>query len=329
MIEVKNLNKNYKIHEGRSGLKGSIVDLFKREYKVKEAVKDVSFSIQKEEIVGYIGMNGAGKSTTIKILTGIMAPTSGQVKVNGLVPFHNRRQHAYNIGVVFGQRSQLWWDLAVGESFELLRNMYDVPKDLFDTNMKWINEVLNFEILLRQQVRKLSLGQRMLCDIVAAFIHNPEVIFLDEPTIGLDIMVKEQVHTFIRETNKRFGTTFIITTHDINDIEKLCNRILIIDKGQLIFNGKLEEIFKQYGNQNKMIFESQFQFLDRKVSDLLPTDLNWEINDKTLKVTYDQTTISSKSLIDKIFANFDTIKDVSIEKSSLEYIVKKIYEARA
>src|SRR4051812_42724247 len=226
VIEVQNLRKEFKSFSSRSGLSGAFRDLFTRNYKVHAAVDTISLTVKQGEMVGYIGENGAGKSTTIKMLTGILTPTSGSIIVNGMNPHKQREEFVKTIGVVFGQRSQLWWDIAVQESFTLLQKVYRVE------NQKLLNrmiEVLDIGELLDQPVRKLSLGQRMRCELVASLIHQPSLLFLDEPTIGLDVLVKENIRQFLREMNKEFGTTILLTTHDLTDIEALCSRVIMLD----------------------------------------------------------------------------------------------------
>ena len=241
MIRVENLTKEFKINKKYPGFKGAIKSFFSTEYITKRAVDDISFEINDGEIVGYIGANGAGKSTTIKMMTGILTPTNGIVTVNGIVPYENREKNAKNIGVVFGQKTQLWWDLPISETFSLLKDIYDISDNDFEERMNFFKKVLGLEEFFLNPVRTLSLGQRMRADLAAALIHNPKVIYLDEPTIGLDVVVKESVRKAIKEINKKYGTTIILTTHDLNDIEELCNRIIIIDKGKKYMMVKLRE----------------------------------------------------------------------------------------
>ena len=231
MIRVENLTKEFKINKKYPGFKGAIKSFFSTEHITKRAVDDISFEINDGEIVGYIGANGAGKSTTIKMMTGILTPTSGKVTVNGITPYENREKNAKNIGVVFGQKTQLWWDLPISETFSLLKDIYDISDNDFEERMNFFKKVLGLEEFFLNPVRTLSLGQRMRADLAAALIHNPQVIYLDEPTIGLDVVVKESVRKAIKEINKKYGTTIILTTHDLNDIEELCNRIIILNKG--------------------------------------------------------------------------------------------------
>ena len=247
MIKVENITKEFKSNKKYPGFRGAIKSFFSTEYIIKRAVDDISFSIEDGEIVGYIGANGAGKSTTIKMMTGILTPTSGKITVDGLVPYEKRKENAKRIGVVFGQKTQLWWDLPLSETFTLLKEIYEVSDKDFNERMAFLNSTLSLEDFMLTPVRSLSLGQRMRADIAAALIHNPKVVYLDEPTIGLDVMVKEKVRNAIREINKKYGTTIILTTHDLNDIEELCSRIIIIDDGKKIYDGSLEEIKSRYG----------------------------------------------------------------------------------
>jgi ABC-2 type transport system ATP-binding protein len=242
IIEVEHLRKEFKSYSSRKGLAGAFRDLFTRQYSIIPAVDDISFQVQPGEIVGYIGENGAGKSTTIKMLTGILTPTSGHLLVNGMVPYKQREKFVRTIGVVFGQRSQLWWDIAVQESFRLLKKVYRVPDEAYKRQMDQIIEALEIGALLDKPVRKLSLGQRMRCELAAALIHNPPLLFLDEPTIGLDVLVKLNIREFLKTINREHNTTIMLTTHDISDIEALCNRVIILDAGKIIYDGSLSQL---------------------------------------------------------------------------------------
>lgn len=246
-IEVHNLRKAFQVQQNRTGLKGSFQDLFKRSYKEVVAVNDIDFTIPKGEICGYIGENGAGKSTTIKMLTGILVPTSGEILVNGMVPYKDREKFVRNIGVVFGQRSQLWWDLGVIESFNLLRKVYRVPADEFKKRLDELVQRLDLADILNRPVRKLSLGQRMRCELAASLLHNPSIVFLDEPTIGLDIVVKSEIRDFLKELNQKYETTILLTTHDLQDIEALCSRVIMLDDGQIIYDGGLQQLKEKWG----------------------------------------------------------------------------------
>ena len=234
MIEVKNIGKDFVSPKKYPGLKGAIKGLFSREKVTKSAVKDISFTINDGEIVGYIGSNGAGKSTTIKMMTGILSPSYGKCLVNGIDPKKKRKENAQNIGVVFGQRTQLWWDLPLSESFTILKEIYNVSDEDYKERMEFLNRILELNKFFDMPVRTLSLGQRMRADLGAALLHNPKVLYLDEPTIGLDLVVKDNIRTAIKEINEKYNTTVILTTHDIGDIEELCSRIIIIDEGSKI-----------------------------------------------------------------------------------------------
>jgi ABC-2 type transport system ATP-binding protein len=246
-IEVHHLRKAFQVQQNRAGLKGSFQDLFKRSYKEVVAVNDIDFTIPKGEICGYIGENGAGKSTTIKMLTGILVPTSGEILVNGMVPYKDREKFVCNIGVVFGQRSQLWWDLGVIESFNLLRKVYRVPADEFKKRLDELVQRLDLADILHRPVRKLSLGQRMRCELAASLLHNPSIVFLDEPTIGLDIVVKSEIRDFLKELNQKYETTILLTTHDLQDIEALCSRVIMLDDGHIIYDGGLQQLKDKWG----------------------------------------------------------------------------------
>ncbi len=245
MIRAEHLTKEFKTNKKYPGLKGTIKSLFSREKIIKRAVDDISFSIGEGEIVGYIGSNGAGKSTTIKMLTGILVPTGGKCYVQGIEPYKNRQKNAQNIGVVFGQRTQLWWDLPLIESFTVLKGIYQVSDEDYKKRMEFVNDILEVREFENSPVRTLSLGQRMRADVAAALIHNPKVLYLDEPTIGLDVVVKDKMRQAIRELNRNFHTTIILTTHDMIDIEELCNRIIIIDNGRIIFDDMLQVLQEQ------------------------------------------------------------------------------------
>ncbi|MEE1196687.1 MAG: ATP-binding cassette domain-containing protein [Lachnospiraceae bacterium] len=255
MITMEHVCKSYRIAKRNAGFGEACKALFHREYEVIHALNDVSFTIHDGEMVGYIGPNGAGKSSTIKILSGILTPDSGTVLVDGRVPYKNRIEHVREIGVVFGQRSQLWWDVPVIDSFELLRDIYSISKPQYKQNLEELTELLNLSELLRSPARQLSLGQRMRCEIAASLLHRPRILFLDEPTIGLDAVSKLAVRDFILEQNKTHGTTVILTTHDMQDIEALASRIILIGKGKILMDGTLDDIKKGDDNIDETIAE--------------------------------------------------------------------------
>lgn len=327
MIKVENITKEFKSNKKYPGFRGAIKSFFSTEYIIKRAVDDISFSIADGEIVGYIGANGAGKSTTIKMMTGILTPTSGKITVDGLVPYEKRKENAKRIGVVFGQKTQLWWDLPLSETFTLLKEIYEVSDKDFNERMAFLNSTLSLEDFMLTPVRSLSLGQRMRADIAAALIHNPKVVYLDEPTIGLDVMVKEKVRNAIREINKKYGTTIILTTHDLNDIEELCSRIIIIDDGKKIYDGSLEEIKSRYGARTsielqvkKKIDLSSLNFKENLEED----DLNIKEENNKIIATFNKNKISSSEIMSEILTKVEVI-DFKVIETSIEDIIKKIY----
>ena len=245
-IEVKNLYKIYKISQRQEGFTGMVKYLFHPQYKEKEAVKGISFSIQQGECVAFLGANGAGKSTTIKMLTGIMKPTEGKISVMGNDPFRERLINAGKIGVVFGQKTQLWWDIPVKDSFELLHSIYEIPDNVYEENLDLFKKILELEEFMDQPARTLSLGQRVRADIAAALLHDPPVLFLDEPTIGLDVAVKQKVYQFLQYINKEKKTTILLTSHDLKDMEWLCRRLIILEKGEILFDDEITKIFDNY-----------------------------------------------------------------------------------
>ena len=321
VIEVKNLVKIYKTIEKEDGLIGYFKNLVKPKYKEFQAVKSVNFNIEEGELVGYIGENGAGKSTTIKMLTGLLTPTSGKVVVNGIIPNEKRIENNKNIGAVFGQKTQLWWDLPVIESFRLIKKMYKIPENEYRKNLKKFTEILDLEDLLEKQVKNLSLGQKMRCEIAATFLHNPKIVYLDEPTIGLDVFVKENIRKFIKDINKEKKTTVILTTHDLKDIEDICDRIILLDKGQIIYDGEKQKFKDTYG---KYVI-SEFIIKDKKDNIILN---NAEIIEQTenklkIKFSHDETTIVK--IMDEI-SQFCNIEDIHMKEAELEDILKEIYK---
>lgn len=252
VIELKQISKSFRISKRNPGLTKAVKALFKREYEVVQALDNVSFTIKEGEMVGYIGPNGAGKSTTIKIMSGILNPDKGECIINGRVPWKERINHVKDIGVVFGQRSQLWWDVPVSDSFELIKDIYKIPNSMFKSNMRMLTDLLDIEDIIKIPTRQLSLGQRMRCEIVASLLHSPKILFLDEPTIGLDAISKIAVRNFIKNINRENKTTVILTTHDTQDIQALTNRIILIGKGQVLLDGNIDDL-KQKFNQSRTI----------------------------------------------------------------------------
>lgn len=331
MIEVKNVSKSFVSPKKYPGLKGAIKGLFSSEKVEKKAVDDISFSIGEGEIVGYIGSNGAGKSTTIKMMTGILTPTEGTCLVNGVNPSKNRKENAQNIGVVFGQRTQLWWDLPLSESFTILKEIYNVSDADYAERMEFLNRVLELPEFFDRPVRTLSLGQRMRADLGAALLHNPRVLYLDEPTIGLDLVVKENIREAIKEINEKYKTTVILTTHDIGDIEELCNRIIIIDEGKKIYDGSLQDLKDLYGTRRKVSMEIR-QYDKVKNLDLSERlgvakedyEMEYDKEKYILSVRFDKNKIQVPQILSAVMHDMD-VKDVQIEETQLEDIVKQIY----
>ena len=324
IIKVKDLVKTYKIIEKEDGLIGYFKNLIKPKYKEFTAVNHINFEIQEGELVGYIGENGAGKSTTIKMLTGLLTPTSGEVVVDDLVPNKNRIENNKKIGAVFGQKTQLWWDLPVIESFRLIKKMYKIPDGEYRKNLKKFSEILELDDLLEKQVKNLSLGQKMRCEIAATFLHNPKIVYLDEPTIGLDVLVKERIRAFIKEVNKEKNTTVILTTHDLKDIEDVCDRIILLDKGQIIYDGEKEKFKEIYGKQVIA------QIIVKNKTSLITTEtINDEFevveeSDEQVKIRFNHDKYTIMDIVNRI-SNYCEITDMHIEEQGLEEILKEIY----
>ena len=326
IIEIKNITKEFRVPDRREGLKGSIKDLFSRRYHTVKAVDDISMEIKQGEIVGYLGPNGAGKSTTIKMMTGVLEPSSGEITVNGCVPYKNRTRNAQNIGVVFGQRSQLWWALPLIESFKLLKDIYMIPDEQYDEMMALYGSLVDIEPLLHKPVRQMSLGQRTLSDILAAFLHDPKIVFLDEPTIGLDVSMKAKIRTLIAELNRRKNTTVILTTHDMGDVDALCERIVIIDHGKMLYDNDIEHLKKFFGAYRtlKLRVRGDMKQEAQRIAEELPmcsvkTDDNWIsvlVNEDEQKVV---------SVLSQLQNSHD-IRDMQLEEISSEEVIKRIYE---
>ena len=327
MIKVENLSKEFKISKKYPGFKGALRSFFSTEYTIKKAVDDISFEINDGEIVGYIGANGAGKSTTIKMMTGILTPSSGRIIVDGVIPYENREKNAKNIGVVFGQKTQLWWDLPVSETFPLLKDIYGVSDEYYEERMNYFKEILGLDEFFLSPVRTLSLGQRMRADLAAALIHNPKIIYLDEPTIGLDVVVKESVRKAIKDINEKYGTTIILTTHDLNDIEELCNRIIIIDSGKKIYDGELEGVKEQFGYLTTIEIQLKDKSNIEKINFARFKDDDFKLNMKESKIniTFNKNNISSADIIGEVMKKSKVI-DFNIKETSIEDIVKKMYK---
>src|SRR5579884_2113887 len=314
IIRTRALRKVFRTVKRAPGAAGALRTLFSRAYEDKVAVSDVDMDIEPGELVGYIGPNGAGESTTIKMLTGILVPTSGTIEVAGIVPHEQRRQNARNIGVVFGQRSQLYWDLPLIESFELLRAIYNVPEERYKQNLRRFMEILEMDPFIRTPVRQLSLGQRMRGDFAAALLHDPRIVYLDEPTIGLDVIAKEAIREFVRHINEERGTTVILTTHDLADVERLCRRIVIID------NGGIERIKEEYGTHRTLVLTFAEPPADPQLdgAEILSNEHG------TVRYRFDRRRMRPDQLIREATERFE-LRDLTIEEPDLESIIRRIY----
>lgn len=320
IIHVKNLSKTFKISHRDSGLKASIKSFFKRKYKFIKAVDNISFDIKKGEIVGYIGPNGAGKSTTIKMLAGILSPDEGEIIINKMNPTKNRVKYTKEIGVVFGQRSQLWWDIPVEDTFDLLKEIYKVPDDEYNNTKNKLINLLELNDIIKVPVRQLSLGQRMRCEIAASLLHNPKILFLDEPTIGLDANSKIVVRNFIKEINKTKKTTIILTTHDMSDIEKLASRIILIGKGKVLYDGSLTKIKELFDKEKIIKIKSQEDLSTIKLKGIT----SYEIKEETQIFKIDTKILSLSNFIKKLSTY--NIDDVDVENQNIDDIILNLYE---
>jgi ABC-2 type transport system ATP-binding protein len=322
VVRIEKLTKVFRAFRREEGLVAALKSLVHRTPTETVAVSGVTFLIQPGEMVGYIGANGAGKSTTIKMLTGILTPTSGEILCNGFVPWRDRTRYVATIGVVFGQRTQLWWDIAVVESFKLLKQIYGLSDAAYRERMALFDRVLGLSAYLHQPVRKLSLGERMRCDLAASLLHRPPLLFLDEPTIGLDVVAKASVREFLQEINAREATTVLLTTHDLSDIETLCRRVIVIDHGRLLFDGALEQLRDRILPVTSIVF-------DVKTAPQ-PALLSWqglsifEVGSHRYRMDVDRRSVSPAAAVKEIVNRFD-VADLSIEEPQIEEVVKRIY----
>ena len=341
IITLNHVSKEFKVLNRREGLKGSVKDLFSRDYKIVKAVNDVSMDIMPGEICGYLGPNGAGKSTTIKMMTGVLKPTSGEILVNGKVPYKNRTENAQNIGVVFGQRSQLWWSLPLIESFKLLRDIYQIEDKQYKDMMELYESLVDIKSLYNKPVRQMSLGQRTLSDILAAFLHNPGVVFLDEPTIGLDVSMKSKIRELIKALNHEKNTTVILTTHDMGDVDALCKRIVIIDKGVMLYDNSIENLKSFFGAYRTMrlrftkdaehlteeALKEQANLLASELKEKYPDvpSLSVSVDDDWIDVLLNEDDIPLMQVMNHIQQS-RRIYDVQLKEISTESVIKKIYD---
>ena len=328
MIQVSELSKTYKRQIRQKGFANNLASLFVRKYEDIPAVKNISFSIAEGEIVGFIGPNGAGKSTTIKMLSSILTPTSGCVTVDGIDPAKHRKENAMKIGVVFGQRSQLWWDIPVIESYKLLKYMYKVEDKRFEANLGLFKELLGLGDFLNAPVRQLSLGQKMRAELAAALLHDPRILYLDEPTIGLDVLVKEKIRQFIGDINAEKKVTIVLTTHDIGDIEKLCKRVIVIDKGGLVFDDDLKLLERLYVCEESIILELEDPSVGPEDLRTLFPDMDFKKRDSEIVITYRNDRYKAAQIMQELFGRY-RVKDFTVKKAEIESIIRNVYAGTA
>ena len=323
LIEVKNLSKTFKKPIRGEGLKGMFKTLFSRKYEEIKAVDNISFNIESGEIVGYIGANGAGKSTTIKMMCGILYPTDGEVVIGGKTYDKCRREINKDMGVVFGQKTQLWWDIPLVETFKILKSIYEVSDEEYAEKLTYLCDLLDLKPFLNQNVRSLSLGQRMRADFAAALIHSPKIVYLDEPTIGLDVLVKDKIRKAIKELNKKYHTTVVLTTHDMKDIEELCNRIIIIDKGTILYDGSIHDIKYQFGNTKTVLLPKNVVLNN----DFINKFKNIEIinSDENIELKFSLNDISLDEVLLELINTYH-VEDFKINDISIEDITMRLYE---
>ncbi|MDY6057864.1 MAG: ATP-binding cassette domain-containing protein [Candidatus Onthovivens sp.] len=325
LIEVKNLKKEFKKPVRKEGVIGYIKSLFSRKYTSLYAVNDVSFSINQGEIVGYIGANGAGKSTTVKMMCGILHPTSGSVTIDNKDILKYRKQINKEIGVVFGQKTQLWWDIPLIETFKILKSIYEISDEDYNERFKFLCDLLDLNDFLDQNVRSLSLGQRMRADFAASLIHNPKILYLDEPTIGLDVLVKDKIRKAIKILNKKYKTTIILTTHDMKDIEELCSRIIIIDKGKILYDGNLENIKYKFGNIKTIIFKNNAKFNKDELTKEFKKISIKENDSNDILISFSLNKVNLDNLLLSLINKYK-VEDFKINDISIEDITKELYE---
>ena len=323
IVQVRHLTKEFRVLHRRSGKWGAWNDFFHPQYRTIRAVDGISFDIQPGELIGYIGPNGAGKSTTIKMLTGLLVPTGGEIMVKGMIPWKDRRKYVANIGVVFGQRRTLWWDLPVIDSLEVLKAIYRIPDPLFKHNLGMFRKILDLDSFLESPVRSLSLGQRMRAELCAAFLHNPALLFLDEPTIGLDVVAKERIREFIRHLHRE-GTTILLTTHDLTDVERLCERVMVLDWGKILYDGNLQELTSRFEGVNEM----RVSFAENGEDGLLE-GLEPPVREGRYYVyRIDPRKVSIPDLVSSLYRTHPVV-DLEIRKPKLEDTIRKIYENKS
>jgi ABC-2 type transport system ATP-binding protein len=323
IISVYELEKHFKVAVRQRGALGAIAGLLNPHYRTVKAVDGVTFEIGRGELVGYLGPNGAGKSTTLKMLTGLLTPSSGRAVVNGYVPWRERQEYVAHIGAVFGQRTTLWWDLPVIESLDMLKYIYRIPDGRYHTNLKDFRKLLEMDEFINTPVRQLSLGQRMRADLCAALLHNPRLLFLDEPTIGLDVVAKERIREFIRHTNQQREVTVILTTHDLQDVEKLCERVMIIDQGRLLYDGALSGLTERFGGRRQLVVDFADDYPDVSVEGAAVS----ERQGRRATYQFERHALTAAELIARIAARY-RIQDLSVKEPEIEETVRRIYEQK-
>ena len=324
VIEVSNLKKYYRVFQKEPGLMGSLKSLVNRKYEAVKAVDDISFSINAGELVGFIGPNGAGKTTTLKVLSGLLYPTSGEARVLGYNPFDRKPQFQKQFSLVMGQKNQLWWDLPALDSFLLNKEIYEVPRAQFDHTLAELTAMLDLKSVLKIQVRKLSLGQRMKCELVAALLHQPKVLFLDEPTIGLDVVMQQKIREFIKDYNQKYQATIILTSHYMDDVKELCDRVIIIDKGKVFFDGKLSEIIKKYADRKtlEVVFDRP---MEKKSFATIRAAKIKTFTPKRTVFTVKREKVNE--IAAELLKNFPVV-DLNITESSIEDIIREVFTGR-
>jgi len=323
IIQVKDLHKTFQVIQRQSGLVGSLRNLVAPAYHAVEAVNGVNFTLEEGELVGYLGPNGAGKSTTIKILSGLLVPTSGKVLADGFIPWKERTAYVARIGAVFGQRTTLWWDLPVMDSFDLLKPMYNIPEIVFRRNLQHFCDLLEMGPFLNSPVRSLSLGQRMRADLAAALLHEPRLLFLDEPTIGLDVVAKDRIRQFIEYVHAQGKTTIILTTHDLSDVERLCERVMILDQGRLLYDGSLASLIERFEDKRSLVVTFAEDYPDINLPGL-PAP---QRDGKRVIYLFDSRQFTSSQLIEQLLQRF-RIADLEVSRPELEVTIRRIYEER-
>ncbi|MEW5871395.1 MAG: ATP-binding cassette domain-containing protein [Chloroflexota bacterium] len=322
-IQVRSLKKHFRLPRHQRGRLGALRSLFSRQYNLVRAVDGIDFEVHSGELVGYLGPNGAGKSTTLKMLTGLLVPTSGELLVRGCVPWRERKTYVAHIGAVFGQRTTLWWDLPVIESLEMLQYIYAIPPERFRHNLDEFRQLLEMDPFLSTPVRALSLGQRMRADLCAALLHNPALLFLDEPTIGLDVVAKERIRQFILHINRQRGVTVILTTHDLSDVEKLCERVMIIDHGRLLYDGSLDSLRQRFGGKRQLLvdFAEPYEAIAVQGAQVASRE------GQRVTFEFERSAITASELIGRISAQY-RIRDLEVREPDIEATVRRIYEEK-